>query len=436
MTQKLAENANQNSPEPRVVVAMLGPRMHYAVPRLLAREGLLQHFFTDSYAGNKASILRLMNIVPMRLLPGAARRWMGRVCSDISPHQITSFEFLGLTYAFGRGKARSSTELTTLYAKINKRFCQKIARHDLGSASLVWGFNSASVELFSAARKQGLRCILEQTILPRSEEDKLMAEECARWPELCNEQHPSKENPLARRESVEWELADHIVVGSEFVAEGLKRCGVSSDKISVIPYGVGAEWFAVPERSAPLPSHKLKVLFAGEVGLRKGIPDLLHALRKLGPNRVEARIAGRISLPEDWLSGFRDVATFLGTVPRREMSKLYAWADVFVLPSIVEGSATVTYEALLAGLPIIVTPNTGSIIEDNKSGQIVPIRSPDKISVALARYLDEPGLWEHHAEGARGLRDMVGLERYQREIVELCRVVHSGASLAKVHLDE
>lgn len=74
---------------------------------------------------------------------------------------------------------------------------------------------------------------------------------------------------------------------------------------------------------------------------------------------------------------------FLGRVPRAEMKDLYNWADVFVLPSICEGSAMVTYEALLAGIPTITTDNSGSIVRDGIDGAIVPIREIDAIANQL-----------------------------------------------------
>ena len=56
--------------------------------------------------------------------------------------------------------------------------------------------------------------------------------------------------------------------------------------------------------------------------------------------------------------------------------------DVLVLPSIVEGRALVQQEALASGLPLIITPNTGGedLIENEKTGFVVPIRKPEKIA--------------------------------------------------------
>jgi glycosyltransferase involved in cell wall biosynthesis len=56
---------------------------------------------------------------------------------------------------------------------------------------------------------------------------------------------------------------------------------------------------------------------------------------------------------------------------------------VFLLASICEGSATVCYEALAAGLPVVTTPNAGSVIRDGIDGFIVPIRDGPAIAGRL-----------------------------------------------------
>ena len=76
----------------------------------------------------------------------------------------------------------------------------------------------------------------------------------------------------------------------------------------------------------------------------------------------------------------------------------YQQADIFVLPSIEEGSALVTYEAMACGLPVVTTPNAGSVVRDGVEGFIVSIRDPDALaerieSVALrCRFAARDGL--------------------------------------------
>lgn len=141
-------------------------------------------------------------------------------------------------------------------------------------------------------KRNGGLCVLEQTILPRRLESDLLADQArilSGWqPGLVAWAEASIQT---EREEREWQLADRIVVGSDFVRDGLLQCGVPTGKIAEIPYGVDVRRFSPARRDKRSPG-PLRVLFVGEVGLRKGAPWLLKALHRLGPDRVEARFAG------------------------------------------------------------------------------------------------------------------------------------------------
>ena len=80
-----------------VVVAQLGARMHYAVPRLLERAGLLERFYTDICAAKDWP--RLLRLIPPALRPGGVQRLLGRDPREIPARRITSFTRFGFEYA-------------------------------------------------------------------------------------------------------------------------------------------------------------------------------------------------------------------------------------------------------------------------------------------------------------------------------------------------
>jgi len=80
---------------------------------------------------------------------------------------------------------------------------------------------------------------------------------------------------------------------------------------------------------------------------------------------------------------------------------LYQQADVFAFPTIEEGSALVTYEALACGLPVITTPNAGSVVRDRVEGSIVPIRDVDVLAAALERLRTDEQLRQEMGQAAR-----------------------------------
>ena len=346
----------------RIAVAQLGARRHYAVPWLLHELGLLERLFTDSYIGNKRWLEGALQAMPRAWRPGGVDRWLARTEPRLPPEKVTSFELFGLWRTQCEARIQSSRERALFFAERNRLFNERVLRRGLGSADMVWGFNGEALELFQRAKTYGLRCVLEQTIAPRRIMRELLGKELSRWPGWePGLDVPPMDDPLERREEAEWKLADLIIAGSEFVAEALVHCGVPEARCQVVPYGVDTSRFKPKPPRDRIGDERLRILFAGEVGLRKGAPYLLEALRQLGSRRVEARFAGRVVLEPARLTPYRDVVTFLGPVPRSRMPELYHWADVLVLPSICEGSALVVYEAMASSLPVICTQNTGPV---------------------------------------------------------------------------
>jgi glycosyltransferase involved in cell wall biosynthesis len=399
-----------------MIVATLGARMHYAVPRVLHEAGLLERFYTDSYIGNKPLLEAVLKIIPVRARPRGLQRWLGRRDEVLPPQKVVSFEFFGWNYVWLRHRSRTGMERSRVHANAGRSFSNRIIATHPRQVDAVWGFNGACLELFQWAKARGIRCVVEQTIAPRRVEHRLLSEEFEYWPGWqADTETMCYPDPLSEREEAEWALADLIVAGSEFVAEGLRTCKVSAGKIRVVPYGVDVRHFQPADRSRPGP---LRILFAGEVGLRKGVPYLLQALHHIGAGQVDVRMAGRISLAPDKIAPFRDLAELLGPAPRSLMASLFSWADVLVLPSIVEGSAIVIYEALSSGLPVITTPNAGSVVRNGIEGFVLPIRDVDALQARIADLAADRNLLSAMGEAARARALDFTLERYRDRLLD------------------
>src|SRR5579883_2070896 len=274
----------------RVDVAILGARMHYAVARILAQADLLGTLYTDTYLGNKPVLGGFLRRVPPRYRPTAVRKLLGREAQGVPAQRIVSFDTLGLKAGWSRRRIRSRGELLELNVRIAKEFCDRVVRCGFGDAGAVYALNWEALEIFREARRRGLFTILEQIIAPAPVEYDLLAAETRRWPGAQDRAavDPAN-NPLVRRGEAEWPLADCIVCGSEFVAQSLVSQGVDPRRCHVIPYGVDTSVFH--PRREPGRGDELKVLFVGAVGLRKGVPYLLEALRKLKGASLQCRLA-------------------------------------------------------------------------------------------------------------------------------------------------
>lgn len=407
----------------KITIAQLGARKHYQEPILLHQWGLLDTLYTDFYAGNNPIMNSMRAAAVNKRLPLSVRRMSDRFEPALNNAHIIHFPLMGYQYAQACKKANSQ-EASKLFEEIGDVFCERILKRGLGEANAVYGFNSACLKLFEQAKQEGIRCILDQTIAERSYMHTLLLEEEQRWPNWSVSPFmlSDSDKVLAERETKEQSLANTIICGSSFVRKTLVDAGICADKISVVSLG-GIKGEAAPQGAAKQyslfrNSYKdgLRILFAGSVGLRKGIPYMLEALRRLKGNiPFVCRVAGSIEIFQKRQEEYTDVCQFLGRVPRSTMTELYQWADVFVLPSICEGSAMVTYEAMQYGLPVVCTANTGSISENVPGNWTVPIRDSEAIADALTQ------LYENGLEESFAIQQKDYSERIRKQSIDVFR---------------
>ncbi len=371
----------------KVVVSQLGARMHYAVPRIFASVGRLAHFYTDICATKGWP--RIVNSFPATLSPPPVKRLAGRLPSGVPTALTTVFSSFGLRSVLRHMRTKDVVEETSHAIWAGSIFSEMVARRGFHGAVGLYAFSGEALEQMRAAKQQGLWTAVEQMIAPRDVVETLLDQEMKRFPAWAG---PVRDNPYARlfadREKAEWHLADIIVCPSEFVRKHVVACGGPEDRCVVVPYGVNAT--AAIDRPARMPG-PIRVLTVGEVGLRKGSPYVVEAAR-LMEGAARFRMAGRVRVPDDVKQQISQWVELRGIVPRSQIVEEFRWADVFLLPSLCEGSATAVYEALAAGLPVITTENTGSIVRDGIEGFIVPVCDPEAIATAVRALADNPEL--------------------------------------------
>lgn len=182
----------------------------------------------------------------------------------------------------------------------------------------------------------------------------------------------------------EIEAADYIFVNSKFCASTYIQYGISPRKIVILPRGFDPENYY--PRSLQKKNEKFIVLFVGELILRKGIRYLLEAWRDISDNDSELWFVGNlsdevVSIFEKYRSQYSNIQCFGN---QADPAPFFQKASVFVFPSLDEGSAKVTYEAMASGLPCIFTENSGSMADEH-SAIFVPTMSSKAIKIELLK---------------------------------------------------
>jgi alpha-maltose-1-phosphate synthase len=284
------------------------------------------------------------------------------------------------------------------------------------------GLSGSGLFTSQKARSRGVKCVCDRGSSHIRLQDALMQEEYG----LQGLPYSCIDSRIIEREEEEYELADVITVPSTFVFKSFVESGVPESKLRLVPYGVNLSKFYPCETP---PKNQFRVLFVGGVSIRKGIPYLLQAFRKLQHPDKHLTLAGGIS-PEvtHIVNPLRNDSqiTVKGHVPQDELKRLMSSSHAMVLASIEEGLACVQAQALACGCPVIATKNTGAedLFADGREGFIVPIRDADAIADRLQMLADHPSLRSAMSEAAlRRVKSIGGWDKYGTEMYEVFRAL-------------
>jgi glycosyltransferase involved in cell wall biosynthesis len=377
------------------ICCQIGAREHYAVPRALHRSGRLATLYTDFWAGS--GFHNLAGKAGARELRSLAARFHGEL--DGAPLQ--SWNWRAILWEIRlRRLARSSSSAASGrfdgFIDIGRRFACAVRdslrhRRNLPGGTVLFAYDTGALEAMEWCRNQGIRCVLNQ-VDPNRVEVQTVREEENRWPGWSASPTEVPEDYFRRREQ-EWALADCVVVNSEFCRQALARQGVESEKLFVAPLSYEAdEEMRGDKRGEQKPGQPLRVLFLGQVILRKGIQYLLGAARQLERENIQFEVVGPVGISRAAIASAPSNVTFHGRATRDRATSWYQRCHVFVLPTLSDGFAITQLEAMAHGLPVVSTPCCGEVVSDGVDGFIVPPRDADGLARILQRYIDKPEL--------------------------------------------
>jgi glycosyltransferase involved in cell wall biosynthesis len=406
--------------------AQMGGREHYAIPRALFAAGALGGLMTDYWAGSGTRALaRFMSSKPTRSL--------GAKChAGLPAETVESWNLRALAWEARLRRMTSEGGVAGRYlgyCEVGKSFARAVirslkARRGLPENSVFFGYDTASLEIMEHLKARGVSCIVDQIDPCRVEIEMVQAEQRA-WPGW-EDRALNVPDEFYERHSKEWAIADRVMVNSEFSRQALIQQGVPSDKIVVVPlcYEASAE----EQKAEALKSEKpklrspetqLRVLFLGRVILRKGIQYLVEAARRLEGQNVHFDVVGPIGISRDAVKSAPPNLQFYGRATRDEINRWYRRAHVFVLPTLSDGFAITQIEALANGLPVIATPNCGSVVADGVDGFIVPPCDPKALAGVIHRYLEEPDCLESQHQAAIRKSKQFSLQRVGAALLAL-----------------
>lgn len=229
------------------------------------------------------------------------------------------------------------------------------------------------------------------------------------------------DRPIDRRERRKARLARRcgarfLTVGAALREKLAADTGIAAEEIAVIPNGVDLRRFRPPKlgekadlrRRLELPAEAVVFGTAGSLTAVKGLDYLVRAFARATAHTGEARLVLVGDGPErDRLSdltrhlGIASHVSFVGA--RDDVEVLLRAMDVFVLPSLSEGTSNALLEALATGLPVVAT-NVGEsakLLDHGRCGMLVPAGDEGALSGAIERLLRDADLRADFAAAAR-----------------------------------
>ncbi len=250
-----------------------------------------------------------------------------------------------------------------------------------GKVDIVHTWPDAALETLKTAKRLGIPTLLERPNAHTRYAYESVNAECRKLGVLLPQGHEYENNRAKlSKEEAEYAAADWLLCPSDFVVKTFLDEGFPADKLLRHQYGFdeAACWC---ERE-PHDSGGITVLFAGVCAVRKGLHFALKAWLKSTASRD-----GKFLIAGDFLPAYREKLAPMLAHPsihvlgyRTDIPDLMRQSDLFLLPSIEEGSALVTSEARGCGCVILVSEASGAICEHMKNALVHPVGDVDALT--------------------------------------------------------
>ena len=243
-----------------------------------------------------------------------------------------------------------------------------IRRSNAGIYHYRSGYGLSSV---AVAKLKGMVTICDHSIA-NPEVLEALIQGSGQWPKTKSE----RLGALWRIVLSDLKQADYIIVNSSFVKESFTRYGWDENRIFINYTGIDDVFLrGVPRRERRTEGSVIKFLFAGELSKRKGAETIFGMIKAVDNIDFKIEIIGAID--PDMTLVLKELRLdnriqWSGFLSRGELAVRMSNSDVFIFPSLAEGSARVVFMAMACGCYVVTTPNSGTIVENAVHGRLIP----------------------------------------------------------------
>ncbi|MBZ5666382.1 MAG: glycosyltransferase family 4 protein [Acidobacteriia bacterium] len=304
-----------------------------------------------------------------------------------------------------RGKLRVPYKLLgrlralALHDRIVARRLEKLA----GQVDVVHVWPCGALETIKTAKRLGIPTVLERPNAHTRFAYEVVNQECRRLGVALPKGHEYEFNEqVLSLEEEEFRLADYLLCPSEFVAKTFRDRGFAGSKLLRHQYGFEADDF-YPESRLREEGKQFTMLFAGQCAVRKGLHFAVDAWLD-SPARgkgIFLIVGGFIPEYRRYLDPFMNLDPSIVVLGHRnDLPKLMRNADVFVLPSLEEGSPLVCAEAMASGCVNLVSEVCTDVCQHMENALVHSVGDVKALGQHINNLYEDKDLLARLREGA------------------------------------
>lgn len=383
-----------------VIVAHPGTQHSHHTAHGLLKADLLKLYLTGFFYQETWLEKKLKQYFGAEILNKIQSNLYRRKRADLPREKVRSFPFFEILKIL-TARSNWTSKFSPLFSSIHRTMFPFFTNHFLKicKPQIFIGYESVAYEMFLKCQQLGICKILDHTTGSVFAAKEIYSEEAKKYPEFFKSRQFQKTNTYYQRHQMEMDLADAILVSSDYAMENIIKIGISPQKLFKLPYGAEVSKFNLLKE--PIDDGVTRVVYAGNISGHKGIHYLIEAFRKLDPRRFKLKMAGFNLLTQEIVNTLPENIEIMPFLNQDDLRQLYKIADIFAFPAIHEGSSLSIYEAMAAGLTVITTPNAGSVIENMKDGIIIQPFDSNLLADKINYLADSKALMSYISKNAR-----------------------------------
>jgi glycosyltransferase involved in cell wall biosynthesis len=327
---------------------------------------------------------------------------------------LPEFYFWFCKYFISKQSLNIPIQAARMYGFLSKRYIKNTDIFHVRSGSGLGG-------AIKQAKKKGLKIVVDHSIAHPQFMDKQLREEYDKNGMLYE---MGMKSPFWQGVVDDCKNADSLLVNSDFVKNTFIESGYDANRIQVVYQGVRKDFFYLKQNYELCDNDaKVKILFIGSFGFRKGGEYILRALQELDKRQFayEMIVVGSYADAEKLIDKYRpENISFSGHIIQDELKTFLIESDIYLFPSLCEGCASSGMEAMAAGLPVIATQESGLPIKDGENGIVIPSKNVEAIVDAIIQLSQNDVLRKNVGiAAANTIANNYTWEQYARKVVRI-----------------